>query len=93
MKKERKKREFDDRSKRLLLYLSLLIAAVFLGIYNPEGLWLAIGLGAGILYGLLSDWVFSRRGKAENANKLSTEKSETVENKTADGRDESQDKN
>ena len=93
MKKERKKREFDDRSKRLLLYLSLLAAAIFLGIHNPEGLWLAVGLGAGILYGLLSDWVFSRRRKAENADKLSTEKPGTVENETADGHEEPQDKN
>ena len=87
MKTEKKHIYLDERNKRLLLYLSLLAAAVFLGIHDPGGLWLSVGLGAGVLYGLASDWIFSRKkdGKTTNViqgEKLSTENVETVENKT-----------
>ena len=83
MKKERKHVYLDERNKRLLIYLSLLAAAVFLGIQDPNGVWLSFGLGAGVLYGLANDWIFSRKkkGQAEQATKDSTEIAETVENK------------
>jgi len=84
MKKERKHVYLDDRTKRLMVYLSLLCAAVFFGIKDPNGLWLSIGLSGGILYGLASDWIFNRKKKSnkEDNGKNSTEISQTVENKS-----------
>jgi hypothetical protein len=87
MKMQKKHIYLDERNKRLLLYLSLLAAAIFLGIHDPGGLWLSVGLGAGVLYGLASDWLFSRKkdGKAgppEQNEKVSTEAAGTVENKS-----------
>lgn len=84
MKKQRKSITLDERQKRLLLYLSLLAAAVFLAIFDRGQLWLVIGLGAGILYGLARDWIFTRKkkGAQENLPEVSTENKQTVENKT-----------
>ena len=47
--KKRKSIELDDQKKHLLIYLSLLAAAIFIAIQNPEGLWLPIGLTVGIV--------------------------------------------
>jgi|GEM_PF-5373512 len=86
MKKQKKSATMDERQKRLLMYLSLLAAAVFLAFYNPGQLWLVIGLGVGVLYGLANDWIFSRKKAKtpENQAELSTKIQETVENKTTD---------
>lgn len=81
MKKEKKGRTLDERSSRLVMYLSLLAGAVFFAFYDPSSLWLCFGLGAGILYGIANDWIFPRR-KKEQPPEVSTEKPETVENKT-----------
>lgn len=89
MKKEKKHIYLDERSKRLLIYLSLLAGAIFLGIQNPDGLWLSIGLGVGILYGLANDWIFHRKKDEtqKQAEKVSTEIAETVENKSEKPKD------
>jgi len=89
MKKERKHVYLDDRTKRLMIYLTLLFAAVFFAIQDPNGLWLSIGLSCGILYGLASDWIFNRKKKSnkEDNGKNSTEISQTVENKTEKSED------
>ncbi len=86
MKKQKKSATMDERQKRLLMYLSLLAAAVFLAFYDPSQLWLVIGLGVGVVYGLANDWIFSRKKKRtpENQAELSTKNQETVENKTTD---------
>ncbi len=86
MKRERKKPQIDERKKRLLVYLSLLAAAVFIGIFNREGLWLAVGLGAGILIALVIDLAGSRRKSAEKPSGFSTKNSETVENEDKEAR-------
>lgn len=83
MKKQRKKVELDERQKRLLLYVSLLIGSIFFAIWDPSQLWLVIGLGVGIVYGLANDWIFNKKKqeKPEQPPEVSTENAETVENK------------
>lgn len=83
MKKQRKSVELDERQKRLLLYISLLIGAIFFAIWDPTQLWLVIGLGIGIVYGLANDWIFNRKkpSQAEQPPEVSTKIAETVENK------------
>ncbi len=90
MKNQKKKIELDERQKRLLLYVSLLIGAVFFAIYDPTQLWLVIGLGVGIVYGLANDWIFNRKKEEEpeQAAELSTKEEETVENKRETDKDE-----
>ncbi|WP_312695481.1 hypothetical protein [Caproiciproducens sp.] len=46
--KKRQPVEMSEEKKRLLIYLSLLAAAVFFAIQNPAQSWLAIGLGIGL---------------------------------------------
>ncbi len=46
--KKRQPAEISEEKKRLLIYLSLLAAAVFFAIQNPAQSWLAIGLGIGL---------------------------------------------
>ena len=89
MKKERKHVYLDDRTKRLMIYISLLCAAVFFAIQDPSGLWLSIGLSGGILYGLASDWIFDRKKKSdkEDNGKNSTEISQMVENESKNPED------
>jgi hypothetical protein len=70
MKKERKAIYLDERNKRLLIYISLLAAAVFIAIQDPHGIWLSIGLSVGILYGLASDWIFNRKKKKQSSEQL-----------------------
>ncbi len=83
MKKQRKPVYLDERGKHLLIYVSLLFAAVFFAFQSPDQLWLSIGLGAGILYGLIHDFVMSRKEKktADESGEVSTEIEKTVENK------------
>lgn len=78
-----KKRNMTPRARRLMFYLSLLAAAVFFAVQEPGQLWLAIGLGAGLLYAIASDWIFGRKKKTEDPVRFSTETEETVENKSA----------
>ncbi|HEX3026947.1 MAG TPA: hypothetical protein VHR42_06945 [Clostridia bacterium] len=82
MKKQRKKIEMDERQKRLLLYVSLFIGAVFFAIWDPTQLWLVIGLGIGIVYGLAHDWIFTRdkkKNEPEPPTEMSMEEPESVE--------------
>lgn len=83
MKKQRKPVYLDERGKHLLIYVSLLFAAVFFAFRSPDQLWLSIGLGVGILYGLINDFITSRKEKkaAEQNGEVSTEIEEAVENK------------
>lgn len=81
MKKTGKKRNTDPRARRLMFYLSLLAAAIFFAFQQPDQLWLVIGISAGLLYAIASDWLFGRKKKPEAAAPLSTEKEEPVENK------------
>ena len=55
--------ELDEQKKHLLIYLSLLIAAIFIAIGNPDGIWLPIGLALGIVV----DQVLFFKKKKENA--------------------------
>jgi hypothetical protein len=82
MKKQRKPVYLDERGKRLMIYVSLLFAAVFFAFQSPDQLWLSIGLGAGILYGLIHDFISSRKEKntAEQSGEVSTKIEKTVEN-------------
>lgn len=52
--KKRKSIELDEQKRHLLIYLSLLVAAIFITVQNPEGLWLPIGLTVGIVIDQLS---------------------------------------
>jgi len=61
--KKRKDIELDEQKKHLLIYLSLLAAAIFIAIGNPEGIWLPIGLALGIVV----DQVLFFKKKKENA--------------------------
>jgi phosphotransferase system glucose/maltose/N-acetylglucosamine-specific IIC component len=83
MKKQRKPVYLDERGSHLLIYASLLVAAIFFAFRSPDQLWLSIGLGVGILYGLINDFLTSRKEKktAEQDEKVSTKIEETVENK------------
>lgn len=82
MKTKRKHVELDEQKKHLVIYSSLLAAAIFITIGNPEGLWLPIGLAVGIIF----DQFFFFKKKRENAkNKLDVNTSEkdndeTIEN-------------
>ena len=53
----------EERQKRLMLYLSLLAGAISLALWDPSQLWLVIGLGVGVLYGIANDWIFNKKGK------------------------------
>jgi hypothetical protein len=78
-----KKWNADARTKRLFFYLSLLAAAVFFAARDPDQVWLAAGIGAGLLYAIASDWIFGRGRKTKDPEKLSTKNEETVENGAA----------
>lgn len=80
MKREQKKKQMDERSKHLVMYLSLLAAAAFFAFQNPENAWLAIGISAGVLFSLLFSRIRDRKRK-QDPPEVSTEKEETVENK------------
>jgi hypothetical protein len=81
MKKQRKPVYLDERGKHLLLYVSLLFAAVFFAFRSPDQLWLSVGLSAGIVIGLIGDFIRSRKEKkAAGQDEVSTEIEETVEN-------------
>lgn len=82
MKKNGKKAETSEHSKRLMFYLSLLAAAAFFAFTGPGNAWLAIGLSAGILISLLIDVInrWRDRKNAANGSEVSTETEETVEN-------------
>jgi len=58
--------ELDEQKKHLLIYLSLLVAAIFIAIGNPEGIWLPIGLALGIVV----DQVLFFKKKKENAKNV-----------------------
>jgi hypothetical protein len=47
--KKAKSRQLDEQKKHLLIYISLLVASIFIVLRNPEGLWLPIGLTVGIV--------------------------------------------
>ncbi|MBW7572926.1 hypothetical protein [Caproiciproducens faecalis] len=47
--KKRKFTELSEPQKRFYMYLGLLIASLFFAIGNPQGSWLPIGLGIGMI--------------------------------------------
>lgn len=54
--------EMSEPQKRLYMYVVLLIASVFFAIGNPQGLWLPVGLGIGLVVVYAPD--FLRRMKS-----------------------------
>lgn len=81
MKKQKKPVYLDERGSHLLIYASLLVAAIFFAFRSPNQLWLSVGLGVGILYGLIQDFVVSRKKSSEQDEQVSTKMQETVKNK------------
>lgn len=59
----KKKVALDEQNRRLLIYLSLLAAAIFIAIRNPDGLWLPIALAVGIAVDQLLAFRSKRRGE------------------------------
>lgn len=81
MKKKWKDIELDEQKKHLLIYLSLLAAAIFIAIGNPNGLWLPIGLALGVV----ADQILFIKKKKENAkNAISVADSEKEDSETVD---------
>jgi phosphotransferase system glucose/maltose/N-acetylglucosamine-specific IIC component len=80
--KKKKSVYLSERGSHLLIYSSLLAAAIFFAFRSPDQLWLSVGLSVGILYGLIHDFVISRKEKktAGQDEKVSTEIEKTVEN-------------
>ena len=79
MKKKRKSIELDEQKRRLLVYLNLLAAAVFITIHNPEGLWLPIGLTVGIA---VDQILFLKKKKEDAKNAISLDANEKVNDET-----------
>lgn len=81
MKKQRK--ELDERGKRLVFYLCIIISSFFVGGFNPNFMWLTVGVTVGMLYGIGQDWIpwLKKKKNGENPDEVSTESEKTVENK------------
>ncbi|MDF1494720.1 hypothetical protein [Caproiciproducens sp. CPB-2] len=47
--KKKKTAELSEPKKRLMMYLGLWAASLFFAIENPQGSWLPIGLGIGLI--------------------------------------------
>lgn len=81
MKRERRTRELNAHSKRLMFYLGLLAAAAYFAFTGSENAWLAIGISVGILIAILSEMIY-RGQERKKHRKLSTKNQKTVENTT-----------
>ncbi|MGX8700869.1 hypothetical protein [Caproiciproducens sp.] len=47
--KKKKPAELSEPKKRLMMYLGLWAASLFFAIGNPQGSWLPVGLGIGLI--------------------------------------------
>nr|WP_319489606.1 hypothetical protein [uncultured Caproiciproducens sp.] len=65
--KEKKSVKLSEKKKHLLMYLSLLAAAVFFAIQNPNESWLAISIAIGLAISYAPEgirWIKSRKTDA-----------------------------
>ncbi|TQI67635.1 hypothetical protein [Clostridium sp. KNHs216] len=68
--KKKKPTELSEPKKRLMMYLGLWAASLFFAIGNPQGSWLPIGLGIGLIVAYAPEalrWLKGRKSGTEAA--------------------------